>query len=120
MSRSGSTGPDVRNGGILKGANHVGQRVHIAQVPDVGALLEGFLANGAHIHIFDGGVGELLRVVECRQAIEAFVRHLGHSDVGLARVGVRLVGKMRLGENAEQRGLAYLRQANNASFHRKR
>ena len=97
----------------------MGQRVHIAQVPDVGAFLEGFLPDGAHIHIFDGGVGQLLRVVECRQAVEPFVRHLGHSNVGLTRVGIGLVGKMRLGENAEQRGLAYLRQANNASFHRR-
>ena len=110
--------PDVRNGRIIEGADHVGQGVHIAQVPDVGAFFQSFLANGAHVHIFDRCVSQLFRVVKRRQAVEALVRNFGHPDVGLARVRVGLVGKMRLGENAEQRSLAYLRQANDASFHR--
>jgi hypothetical protein len=37
----------------------------------------------------------------------------------LARIGVSLLGEMRLGQNAEERCLAYLWQANNASFHKK-
>src|ERR1700690_4485743 len=60
---------------------------------------------------------KLFGTVERRQPVEALVRHLGHSNMSLARVSVRLVGEMRLGENAKQRSLAYLGQANDASFH---
>ena len=96
----------------------MGQRIHIAQVADVGAFFERFLADGADVDVFDGGVGELLRVVQRGQPVEAVVGNFGDADVGLARVGIGLVGKIRLGENAEQRCLAYLGQANDASFHR--
>ena len=109
---------DVGDGSVFKGANHVGQRVDVAQVPDVGGLFQSFLADGADVHVFDRSVGELLGVVERRELVKAVVGDFGDSDVGLARVGVGWLGKMRLGENAEQRCLAYLGQANNAGFHK--
>src|SRR5271169_5375614 len=62
---------------------------------------------------------QLLGIVERGQAVEAVVGNLGDADVRLARVaGLRR--KMRLGQNAKQRCLAYLGQADNAGFHNKR
>ena len=118
MSRKGIDRPDVRDGGIVKGPHHVRQRIHVAQVADVGAFFEGFLPDRTHVDIFDRGVGQLLGVVERGQAVQAVVGNLGHADVSLTRIGIGLVGKMRLGENSEKRCLAYLGQANNAGFHR--
>ena len=91
----------------------------LRKVADVAALFERILADCANIHVFDGSMGQLLGIVERGQAIEAVVRHFGDSDVGFTRIGVRLLGQMRFGENAEERCLAYLRQANDAGFHKR-
>jgi hypothetical protein len=97
----------------------VGERIHLAQVADVGRFLERVLANGADVDVFHRGVGQLLGVVERGQPVEAVVGNLGDADVRLARIGMGLGRKMRLGQDAEQRCLAYLGQANNAGFHKK-
>ena len=108
---------DMRDGGIFESAQDVDQRVHVAEMADVGGLLQRFLANGAHVHVFDGGVGEFLGVVESGQLVEALVGNFGHADMRLAGVRIRLFGEMRLGEDAKQRCLAYLGQADDAGFH---
>jgi hypothetical protein len=59
---------------------------------------------------------ELLGVIKRGQFIEAFVGNLGDSNVSLARICERLLGEMQLGKNSKKRCLAYLRQANSASF----
>src|SRR3954470_24288962 len=87
-------------------------------MPDIGTLFQSFLPNGADVHIFDRGVSQLLRAVERRQLIEPLIRHLCHPDVGFAWIGICLSRKMGFSENAKQRGFAYLRQANDASFHK--
>src|ERR1700685_3819901 len=61
---------------------------------------------------------QLLRAVERGQPVEPVVRNFRDADVRFARVGACLFGKVRLGENLKQRCLAYLRQANNAGFHK--
>ncbi len=104
---------------IVEGANHVGQRVDLAQVAKVSRLLQCFLANGADIDVFDRRMSQLLGIVESGQAIQAIVGYLGHSHMRLARVGKGVFGERRLGQNAEQRCFAYLRQANDAGFHRR-
>ena len=107
----------MRHRGIFKHPDHVSQGVHLAQVADVGRFFQRILANRADVDVFDGGMRQLLRVVERGQVVEAVVGNLGDSDVRLARVGVGL-RKMRLGQNSEQRCLAYLGQANNAGLHK--
>src|SRR5437899_10363765 len=94
----------------------MGQSVDLAKVADVGGFLQCVLTDCAHVHVFDRGVRELLRVVERGQAIEAVVRNLGDADMSLARIG--LGREMSLGENLKQRCLAYLRQADDSSFHK--
>jgi len=86
---------------------------------EIGGFFESILADGAHVHVFDGSVGQLLGVVERGQAVEAVVGHFSDADMGLARVGIGLLGEMRLGQNAKERCLAYLGQADDASFHKK-
>ena len=109
--------PRMRHRRIVKHPHHVRQRVHIAQMRRVSAVLQRLLPDRAHIHIFDRGVRKLLRVVKRGQPVQSVVRNLGHADVRLARIRARLIRKMRLGQNTKQRCLAHLRQANNASFH---
>src|SRR5579864_1560946 len=94
----------------------MGQGVNLAKLADVGGFLQRVLTDRAHVHVFDGGMGELLRVVERGQAIEAVVWNLGDADMGLSRIG--LGGEMGLSENLKQRSLAYLRQSNDSSFHK--
>ena len=74
---------------VLKGAQDVYQSIHLAQVADVGGLLERVLADGAHVHVFNGGVRELLRVVQGGESVEAIVGNFGDADVSFARVGQR-------------------------------
>jgi hypothetical protein len=61
-------------------------------------------------------VRQFLGIVESSQAVEAIVGNFRHANVSIARI--RLCRKVRLGQNPEQRCLAYLGQANDASFHK--
>src|SRR5579859_2802118 len=103
---------------ILENPYNMGQRIDLPQMSDVGRLFERVLTNGSNVYIFDGGVRELLRVVERSQAVETVVGHFGDADVSLTRIGVRLRGQVRFGQNAKQRCLAHLWQANDSGFHR--
>ncbi len=94
------------------------QRVHLPQMRGICRVLQGILPYGTHIHVLDRRVGELLRVIERGQTVEPVVRNFGHANVRLARVGAGLLRKMSLGKNLKQRCFAYLRQADNAGFHR--
>ena len=110
-------GADMRDRIVFKGAQHMNQRVHLTQVADVGGLLERFLADRADVDVFDGGVREFLGLVDGGQPVEPVVGNLGDADVRFARIGQGLGGKIRLGEHAEQGGLADLRESNDARFH---
>ena len=103
---------------IVEGPHHMGERVDLAQVADVGGFFQRLLPDGADVDVLDGGVSEFLRIVERGQAIEAVVGNLGDADVGLARVRESVLGEVRLGQNVEQRCLAYLGQADDAGFHK--
>ena len=61
---------------------------------EIGGLLKGILADGADFHVFHGCMRQLLGIVERGQTVEAVVGDLSDSDMGLARVGVGLLGKM--------------------------
>ena len=60
------------------------QRVDLAEMADVGSLFEGVLSDGTDVDVFDGGMGELLGMVEVGEFVEALVGDFGDSDVGLA------------------------------------
>ena len=89
MSRSGSIGPNVRNGVVLEGANHVRQGVHIAQVGGESSFVQRLLAERRDVSILDAGVHQLLGVVERGQAIETIVGDFGDAEMGLARIAMR-------------------------------
>ena len=108
----------MRNRRIVKHAHHMRQCVDVAQMRGVGAVFQRFLPDRAHVDVFHRRMRQLLRVVERGQPVEPVVRNFGDADVRLARVGACLIRKMRLGKNPKQRCLAYLRQANNAGFHK--
>ena len=93
------------------------ERIDAAQVGDVGGLFQRFLADGAHVNVFDRRMRQLLRVIERGQLVEALVGNFGHSYMSFARIRKSWSGKIRLGQYAEQRCLAHLRQADNSSFH---
>src|ERR1019366_2963726 len=108
---------DVRNRIVFKRAENVNERVHLAQMADVGRLFQRVLADGADVYILDRGVGQLLRLIERGQLVEPLVGHLGDADVRLAWVCKRVLGKIHLRQYAKQRCLADLRQTDDASFH---
>ena len=90
-------------------------RVHLAQMAEVGRLLQCLLPDGAEVNVVNRRVRKFFGIVLRRQPVEPIVRDFGHSDVGIARIRGRR--QMRLGENAEQRRFAYLRQADDSGFH---
>ena len=85
---------------------------------EVRTFFESFLPDGADIDVLHRGVRKLFRFEKRREAIEAVVRNFGNPDMGLARVGIGVLRKMRLRQNSEQRCLAHLRQTDDAGFHR--
>ena len=75
-----------RNRGIFENADHVGERVDLTQMADVGGLFQRVLADSADVDVFDGGVGQFLGVVERGQTVEAVVGNFGDADVRFARI----------------------------------
>ena len=115
----GVDGADVGNGVVLEGAEDVDEGVDVAQAGEEGGFLQRLLADGGDVDEFDGGVGGLLGRVEGGELVEALVGHAGHADVRLAGVGVAALFELGLGEDLEQRCLAHLRQADDASLHKR-
>jgi len=107
----------VGNRLFLEGAQDMNQSVDIAQVGEEGSLFKSFLADGGNVNVFDSGVGGFLGRIEVRELVEALVGDAGDADVRLARVGVGALIELGLGKDLEKRCLAYLRQADDASFH---
>ena len=101
MSRKRVDGTDVRNRIVFKRPENVNERVHLAQMADVGGLFQRVLADGAYVHVLDRGVRQFLRMVERGQFVEALVGDFRDADVRLARVRIRLLGKMDLRQNAK-------------------
>ncbi len=97
----GVDGPNMRNLIAFERSQDVDKRIHLAQMADVGGLFQRVLADGAYVDVFHRGVRQLLRVVERGQFIEALVGDFRDSDVGLARVRKRALGKICLGQNAK-------------------
>src|SRR5690348_18201253 len=97
----------MRDGRVFEDTHYVRERVYLAQVADVGGLFQRVLADRADINVVDRSVRQLFRVVERGETVETIVRNLGHADMCFARIG-GLAGQMRLGQDLEQRCLAYL------------
>ena len=106
---------DVRNGIVFEGADHVGQRVDVAQVGGEGRLVQRLLAERGNVGVLHAGMDQFLGVIECGQAVEPVVRDLGDAEVRLARIAA--LRDLLLGQHDEQRSLAYLGQANDSGFH---
>ena len=109
--------PHMRNRVVLKRAQHVNQRIHVAQVGQERSLLQRLLPDRRHVHVFHRREGGLLRRVERRELVQPLVGHARHADVRLARIRAPRSSSFGLGQNFEQRSLAHLRQADNASLH---
>src|SRR5437773_12049794 len=107
----------MRNGRIIEGTHDVCQRVHVAQMPEVSAFFQCFLADGTHVDVFDRGMRKFFWLIDRRQAIETIVGDFGDAYVGLAWIGVSMIRKISLGEDSKKRGFADLRQSNDARFH---
>jgi len=54
----------VRDRIVLECPQHVDERIHLAQMTDVGGFFQRVLADRAHVHIFDRGVRQFLGVIE--------------------------------------------------------
>ena len=107
----------MRDRGVLEGANDVRQGVYLPQVTDVGGFPQGFLTDGAHVYVLHRSVHQLFGIVESGETVEAVVGNFGNSNMRLTRIGERVLGELGLGQDAEQRTLAHLRQADDAGFH---
>jgi len=93
------------------------QRVHVAQARQESGFLQRLLPYRGYIHVLHRRECRLLGRVKLRQLVEPFVGHTRHANVRFARVGIAAIFKLGFRQNLEQRCLAHLRQANNASFH---
>ena len=91
----------MRNRIIFKRAKNVNQRVHLPQMPDVSRLFQRILTNRAHVHVLDRGMRQLLRVIKRGQLVQAFVRNFRDTNVRLAWIGIRLLRKAYLRQNAK-------------------
>ena len=108
----------MRHRRIVKHAHHVRQSIHVAQMSGVSAVFQRFLADGSNVNVLNRCVRQFLRIVKRGQAIEPIVRYFGYANMGLPRIGTRLIRKMRFSQNAKQGCLAHLRQADDSSFHK--
>ena len=106
----------MRNGVVFKRAENVNERVHLAQMADVGGLFQRVLADGADVDVFDRGVRQLLRVVERGQLVEALVGTLATPMCASRGFENACSERLTLSE-CEKRCLADLRQTDDASFH---
>ena len=93
------------------------QRIDVAQAGEESRLLQRLLPDCRHVDILHRRVGCLLRRVERGKLVEPLVGYARHPDVSLAWVGVAAIFELGLRKNLEQRCLAHLRQADDASFH---
>ena len=57
----GIDGADMGNRIVLEGAQHVDQRIHVAQAGEERGFFQRFLADGGYVNIFNRGVGGLFR-----------------------------------------------------------
>ena len=115
ISRSGSMGP---TGGWSRpqSAQHVDERIDVAQAGQEGGLLQCFLADSGHVGVLHRGVDNLA-VVRGRRAYPAARRAPATPRCASRGIGVAGVSTLRPGKNLEQGCLAYLRQTDNSSFH---
>ena len=105
----------VRHGGIVEDAQHVRQRVHFAQRREDGGIARAALGHAADVHVVDGGVGHLARLVERGELIDARLGNACDADVrGRAR---GFFVEVRARENSKQSGLADLRKSDDSSLH---
>ncbi len=93
--------------GVVKAANHVDQRVGLADVLQNRVAAARALAHAGHVHKVDGSGRILLGLVILRQPVKPLVGDLGLADVGL--VGRSVAAGLRLGacECVIQRRLAH-------------
>ena len=82
----GVNGSDVRNRIVFKGAHHVNDRVHLAQMAEVGRLLQCLLPDGTEINVVNRRVRKLFWIVLRREPVETVVGNFCNSDVCVAWV----------------------------------
>ena len=111
----------VRQGRVVKAAQHVDERVaetHVSQeaVADAGALA-GTLGQTRNVHNIQVGKHQLVCLDKGVDIGKTLVRHGAHADVGLVGA-IRKVRHLRLrvGDAVEHRGLARVRESDYAAF----
>ena len=114
---------DMHDVVIVKAAHHVDDRVHLSDMGQELVAQALALARAAHqardVHELHDRRGGLFRVVQVGQRLEPLVRHGDHADVGVDRAeGIVCALRARLRDRIEQGGLAYVREPDNAEFHR--
>ena len=106
---------------VLEAAHHVGDVIHLADVGEKFIPQSFALGRAGHeagdVHEFDRGREDFFGFGDLRELLQARVRHLDDTDVRVDRAeGIILRGDARLGERVEERGLAHVRQADDAAF----
>ena len=114
---------DIRVGNCLIGesADDVDEGIHAAEVVDELAsrplaLAEGFAGCG-EINVLDGRIGDLLRLVQFGQAIDARVGHVHDADVRLRAGAVRANLGRATGDGVEHRRLSGAGESDNSELH---
>ena len=103
----------MRHRRIIEHPQNVGDSVHVAQRRQGITIF--FFLHAAEIDVLHRGIGNFLGIVERGQFFQARLGHFGNAYVsGLTA----LAFDIRLGQDAEERGLPYLRQSNNSSLHK--
>lgn len=105
----------MRHGGVLEDAENEGKRVDDTQAGEVLGIAKSFLADGREVDIFDDGLGDLGRVEDGGEGIEAGIRHPGDADLRFHRADAR--GLVDAGEDGEQGCLARHGQADDCGSH---
>ena len=94
----------------------MGEGVDIAQAGDAAGVAQGLLGDGGHVHVFDGGVGDLGGLEQLAQFLQASVGDA--RDTGARGGGADAGLLMHAGEDGEEGRLACHGQANDRCFHR--
>src|SRR6185503_9372259 len=121
VSRSVDRFEEVGHGGILEGAHHEDEGIHVPERRERGepAPLATRLVDRGGVDVVDLGGGVLLRRVHVAESLEASIGDGDRAQVhALAARRARLGGALR--ERGEERGLPALRRAENAELHARR
>ena len=107
---------------ILKAAYHMDDGIHF---PDMGEELvsKAFAIGSAphqtcNVYKFDGGRGNLIRIIHFSQLVQTLIRNCNHTHIGFDGAE-GIVGSLRtgIGDRIEQCAFAHIGQTHDSKFH---